>query len=288
MCVNDAQCQQQNMISQRDHASERMATSFNVNDSSIELNNGLLFARPQSNESVMTFLTSAMEEFPGVIRKQIREAIILSTQDSMKVIFSGAWSLDVLTMSQTTTLFSFLDYQAKSRGYYASRVEHEEDSAVLFHTERNLAVMLGEQNKSIIGVLIYAMLKQQDFRLETVYSFIRNVESYWIANFLLNQVMNEDKESDNHKIRNASKIYGVSESYFRKLCHDAFSRGPKKQLRLWRAACSALQLIEKDNSIAAIAGNNGYASSSHFSSEIKSFFGITPREFKKLEDLLHE
>jgi AraC-like DNA-binding protein len=49
-----------------------------------------------------------------------------------------------------------------------------------------------------------------------------------------------------------------------------------------------LQLIENDQSIGTIAGDNGYASSSHFSSEIKSLFGITPREFKKLEGLLHE
>lgn len=289
MLVSNAQCHQKNIMRQRVNDSTNAEMPLYVSDACIDLNNGVLFARPLNSESIMSVSPSGeLRENYDDRLNNILQPIVLSTLDNMEIAFQGDWMVEILSMSQATTLFSFLDYQAKSRSVNTEAREGETNTSLLMHTERNLAILVGDECKSLMGMLIFTLLKPQDRRLENLFSFVRNVESYWIAHFLLSQVMNEDKESDSHKIGNASKIYGVSESYFRKLCHHAFTRGPKKQLRLWRAAHSALQLIEKDHSIAAIAGNNGYASSSHFSSEIKSLFGITPREFKKLEGLLHE
>lgn len=289
MLISNTQCHQKNIMWQRDNNRQLTVMPLNVSDECIELNNGVLFARPLSSEAIMVVSASGeLRENCDDRLKSIVRPIVLSTLDNMKITFYGKWVIEMISMSQATTLFSFLDYHAKSRSLSSEPSVGENNSSLLMHTERNLAVLVVDECKSMMGMLIFTFLKLQDRPLESLFSFIRNVESYWIAHFLLSQVMNEDKENDSHKIGNASKIYGVSESYFRKLCHHAFTRGPKKQLRLWRAAHSALQLIEKDNSIAVIAGNNGYASSSHFSSEIKSLFGITPREFKKLEGLLHE
>lgn len=288
MLVSNAQCHKKNIMRQciKDN---KNALPLYVCDECINLNNGVLFARPLNSESVAAVYPSGEPRDNYDVRlNNIIQPIVLSTLDNMKIVFGGDWMVEILSMSQATTLFSFLDYQAKSRRVIAESRVGEKNNSLLMHTERNLAVLVEDECKSLMGILIFTLLKPRDCRLENLFSFVRNVESYWIAHFLLSQVMNEDKESGSHKICNASKIYGVSESHFRKLCRHAFTRGPKKQLRLWRAAHSALQLIEKDNSIAAIAGNNGYASSSHFSSEIKSLFGITPREFKKLEGLLHE
>lgn len=289
MLVSDTQCHQKNMIRQRVNDSAIAKMPLHVSDKGIDFNNGVLFARPLNSEAVMTVSASGelMENYDYRLNNII-QPIVLSTLDNMKITFEGYWMVESLSMSQATTLFSFLDYQAKSRSIISEPCLGEKNTSLLIHTERNLAVLVEEEYKSLIGMLMFSLLEPQNCRLKNLFSFVRNVESYWISHFLLSQVMNEDKESDSHKIGNASKIYGVSESYFRKLCHHAFTRGPKKQLRLWRAAHSALQLIEKDNSISAIAENNGYASSSHFSTEIKSLFGITPREFKKLEGLLHE
>lgn len=218
----------------------------------------------------------------------IRKPVVLATLDEIIVQVNGEWVVEMLTMSQLSTLFAFLDFQAGCLSAVADKEASEDNRTIVIHTKRNLAITLEQESNTFMGMLISVMLNPQDARLEILFSFVRNLETYWIANFLLSQVMNQEKECCTQKIYHASKIYGVSESYFRKLCHHAFTRGPKKQLRIWRAAHSALQLIEKDNSIATIAGDNGYASSSHLSSEIKSFFGITPREFKKLEGLLHE
>lgn len=288
MLTSNTQCHQRNIMRQRENDSANAEMPLYVSNESIDLNNGVLFARPLNSESVMSISASddLRENYDDRLNN-ILQPIVLSTLDKMEIAFRGDWIVEILSMSQATTLFSFLDYQAKSRSVNAAPREGETKTS-LMHTERNLAILVGDECKSLMGMLIFTLLQPQDRRLEILFSFVRNVESYWIARFLLSQVMNEDKESDSHRIGNASKIYGVSESYFRKLCYHAFTRGPKKQLRLWRAAHSVLQLIEKNNSISVIAGNNGYASSSHFSSEIKSLFGITPREFKKLEGLLHE
>lgn len=293
MFINDTQYHQyhRNMIRQRERDGGISAMSINVNDKCIELNNGVMFARPINSEAVMVI--SASEKLRGnhcenERLENISQPIVLSTLDNMGIIFNGKWVIEKISMPQATTLFSFLDYQAKSRGFFAEPYLEETKSSLLIHTERNLVLLVEAEFKSMMGMLILTLLNPQDRRLESLFAFIRNVESYWVAYFLLSQIMNEDNDSDSHKICNVSKLYGVSETYFRKLCRHAFAMGPKKQLRLWRAAHSVLQLIENDNSIAVVAGNNGYASSSHFSSEIKSLFGITPREFKKLEGLFHE
>jgi AraC-like DNA-binding protein len=287
MLISDTQFPLPGIFRQSVNESE-LLTSLKLSGETIELDNAMLFARPLNENAEMAFTAAADEEGSASGESHIRQTIVLSTLDKIEACFSGEWAVEILAMSQVTTLFSFLDFQAKHRCTLSSRSENTNRPAAIMQTERNFALTIEQETKTFMAMIISAALNPQDRRLECLFSFVRNVESYWIAHFLLSQVMNEDKESDTHKICNASKIYGVSESYFRKLCHHAFTRGPKKQLRLWRAAHSALQLIEKDNSIATIAGNNGYASSSHFSSEIKSLFGITPREFKKLEGLLHE
>lgn len=252
----------------------------------IKCHSAILFARPVNQHSVMSLTVEQTEEDRAVAFDTIRHAVIVSTLGEVHLCFSGEWIVEVKSMSQATTLFSFLDFQAKCQKASGDIIEVQDN--VMLLTVSHLVLRIEHENKSLMALLISSMLDAEDRRLESLFTFVRNVESYWIAHFLLSQVMNEDKESETHKIYNASRIYGVSESYFRKLCHHAFTRGPKKQLRLWRAANSALQLIENDQSIGTIAGDNGYASSSHFSSEIKSLFGITPREFKKLEGLLHE
>lgn len=292
MPVSNARSHQKKTTRQRSNNCAHAEMPFLVSNECICLNNGILFARPLNSKSVMAVSASGeLRENHEERLNNILQPIVLSTFDNMDIAFGGDWMAEILSISQATTLFSFLDYQAKSRSVITEprRAETAEtNDFLLMRTERNLAILVDDECKSLIGLLISTLLKPQNNRLENLFSFVRSVESYWVAYFLLSQVMNEDKESESYKIGIASKTYGVSESYFRKLCNHAFTRGPKKQLRLWRAAHSALQLIEKDNSIAAIAGNNGYASSSHFSTEIKSLFGITPKEFKKLEGLLHE
>lgn len=286
MVIDQVQLHQESIVERQCNDVEHREEQRGKNRKRIELNDELAFVRPLDERSVMSFIVAETEDNSVVEHNNISHSTVFATRSTMKICLDGEWLIEIMPISQVSTLFSFLDFQAKCRESKAQ--DNVSTRTTLLHTDAHLVVAPGTTEQSFVGMLINAMLNPQENNLESLFSFFRNMESYWISYFLLSQVMNEDKESDTHKIYNASKVYGVSESYFRKLCHHAFTRGPKKQLRIWRAANSALQLIEKDNSIAMIAGDNGYASSSHFSSEIKSHFGITPREFKKLEGLLHD
>lgn len=265
------------------------ATDTVVNDT-LEINNELLLVRPVHEESMLI-----LSRDNGKInsRDTINSAVLLASHDKLSVKLINEWTVERFPLSQISTLFCFLDYQTKNCESSIGKInnftsESRQSGKELIETERNIVLLLDNNTDRLMDMLISGIIDPQKQCLQCVFTFIRNMESYWIAYFLLSQVFNGDSDSDAYKLYNACKVYGVSESYFRKLCHNAFTCGPKKQLRMWRAAHSALQLIEKDKSIATIAGNNGYSSSSHFSSEIKSIFGITPREFKKLEGLLHE
>jgi len=261
-----------------------------VVDKTLQINNELLLVKPMHEESTLDLSGDSMKIDNGNI---INRTVLLASNDHLNVKFINEWTVEKFPLSQISTLFCFLDYQAKNCEPDIRKTIHDGDeirasSNELLDNERSIVLLLENNSDRLMDILINGIIDPQKQCLQNVFTFIRNMESYWIAYFLLSQVFSDDNDSDAYKLYNACKVYGVSESYFRKLCHNAFTCGPKKQLRMWRAAHSALQLIEKDKSIATIAGNNGYSSSSHFSSEIKSIFGLTPREFKKLEGLLHE
>jgi AraC-like DNA-binding protein len=73
----------------------------------------------------------------------------------------------------------------------------------------------------------------------------------------------------------------VSESHFRRLCRRALGRGLKRELRQWRAANAVLDVVESRDSMTDVAISNGFASSSHFSREIRDLFGISPCQFRR-------
>lgn len=245
----------------------------------------LLYVRPLEAKTNLSFSTGA-DEFTRM--ENIHQPAVLVALASINVKFEGKWSLEILPITRVVTLFAFLNYQSKLLIDTCVKLNDDDKKSVLVQSESCFACLLDGQFISFLDMLITGLLIEEDCSMHQLFFFIRNLEAFWVAHFLLSHMLDEEKEIDYHKISTASKIYGLSESYFRKLCHAAFTRGPKKQMRLWRAARSVLQLIELDTQISTVAINNGYASSSHFSSEIKMLFGLTPREFKKLESLLHE
>lgn len=280
--INGAACQSSGP---EGYARKLMSSPDKITDDFAKIDNALLLARPLNSSSILTF--SSIDDELSCI-KGIGETTLMVSLNAINVTFTGEWEVEIFPLSQITTLLSFLDYQTKSEGAVSRMSVDPQRKGVILEDESCIIACVEENCKSFMDMLISNILIQNKQSLKNIFAFIRNMESYWVTKFLLSQVLDEDKEKDIHKLYNACKVYGVSESYFRKLCYDAFTRSPKKQLRMWRAAHSALQLIEKDKSIATIAGNNGYASSSHFSSEIKSLFGITPRAFKRLEGFLNE
>ncbi|MBZ2397922.1 helix-turn-helix domain-containing protein [Erwinia amylovora] len=251
----------------------------------IKLNNSLIFAKPLNAASFLV-LSANNNGIDGEIR--INQSSVLASVDTLEIEVTGDWFFEQLSMPQVAILISFLDYHSNPCRLIHPKTGDYYDESLIIQSDRFYISKVHYSGKCLMALLISRRLRPVDYGIENFLNFIRRIENYWISHFLLSQLLKEDKDSSADRLYNASKSYGVSESYFRKLCHNTFSRGPKKQLRIWRASHSALQLIEKDNSIATIAGNNGYASSSHFSSEIKSIFGIRPREFKDLKGFFYE
>lgn len=105
-------------------------------------------------------------------------------------------------------------------------------------------------------------------------AFLRAQESYGLVRFLLRERANPQP------IAALAARYGVSEPHFRRLCRQALGRGLKRELRQWRAAQAVLEVVESRDSMTEVAMSNGFASSSHFSREIKDLFGVSPCRFR--------
>ncbi|EOS94423.1 helix-turn-helix domain-containing protein [Erwinia tracheiphila] len=267
-----------------------ISTFTTINNNNFVFNSMMIFSRPMERESRL-FIPLIQEDMDSGKRYLNGPNLVLA-KGCFKVRFDGSWVVESISIAQLSTLIAFFDYHLSS-GNLSSHMKKDSGKRnvaypVLFNTSSHFVSLVESDDETLIKLLVKNVLQGGINHINSLFSYIRGMENYWIAHFLLSLIMNENGEADTCKLYNASKAYGVSESQFRKLCHNAFTCAPKKQLRMWRAAHSALQLIEEDSSIAVVAGNNGYASSSHFSSEIKLLFGITPREFKKIGILLHE
>ncbi|NEG59862.1 helix-turn-helix domain-containing protein [Pantoea agglomerans] len=253
-----------------------------INDG-VELNNTLLFAKPVSSNSTITIRYCGKKH----VNRRC-QPIVCATLDQLLIEFKGEWLVETVPMARLLTLISFLDHIVKKE--HATRSEYVPEHSEIIRDRRNLAMNITPEaeDKSFIEMVIRGIFDAEKNSVYPVINFIRDLEVYWVTCFLVSQALNHDEKGADQTIRSASKVYGLSESHFRKLCHSAFTCGPKKQLRMWRAAYSALQLVEKEQLISTIACENGFSSSSHFSAEIKSFFGMSPKDFKRLEESFYE
>jgi len=101
-------------------------------------------------------------------------------------------------------------------------------------------------------------------------SVLRQSESYGLVRFLLEQGTHSEKLST------LAQRYGVSVSHFRRLCRQALGTAAKPALRGWRTAQALLNMSLQDGSLTDVALEFGFASSSHFSKEIRELVGFTP------------
>ncbi|VVD88108.1 Invasion protein InvF [Pandoraea morbifera] len=104
----------------------------------------------------------------------------------------------------------------------------------------------------------------------TMLDVLRRCESYDLIRFLLSRA------PTGGTLRHMCTKYGVSYSHFRRLCRGALGESAKIALRDWRMARSMLEVAQGNDSYTEIALRNGYASSSHFSTEIKELIGMSP------------
>jgi AraC-like DNA-binding protein len=99
---------------------------------------------------------------------------------------------------------------------------------------------------------------------------LRSCESYSLLGFLNDSVASSDT------LQMLAEQYGVSVSHFRRLGRCALGGTVKTGLRQWRTARALLAMTDGRRPLTDVAMQLGYASSSHFSKEIKELVGVVP------------
>lgn len=111
------------------------------------------------------------------------------------------------------------------------------------------------------------------------FTLLRRTEYYALVRFLLTQSLNGGN------LHALGESYGVSYSHFRRLCHQALGATTKMELRRWRMARALLDASEEGHSFTEVAFKHGYASSSHFSNEVRALLGVSPRGLSDIVSL---
>lgn len=84
------------------------------------------------------------------------------------------------------------------------------------------------------------------------------------------------------KIERLSEEAGYSRSHFVRLCLELYGKNPGEIVRKMKMHQAEVMLRNSDLSIGLLAERVGFKSLSTFSSAFKDYFGITPREYRKI------
>ncbi|MEG2805978.1 helix-turn-helix domain-containing protein [Stenotrophomonas sp.] len=94
-------------------------------------------------------------------------------------------------------------------------------------------------------------------------------ERYGLVRFLLEQ-------GPQHSIAALAGRYGLSLAQFHRRCRQVFGHSLKRELRTMRAARALLAYPDRPQSFTHLAADHGYASLSHFCTDIKALIGHSP------------
>lgn len=212
---------------------------------------------------------------------------IVMIENETTVVFRGQWRIEVADTDSLATLFSFIE-MGNSGNASPSRdfiLPNKFSPRVAGSTYK---VLIKNTTLPVQRILFFSKYENYKSQYNELYKILRRRESYGLVNFLLTSVMYASNENKVWKIRDLSKKYGVSVSYFRRLCVKNLTCTTKVQLNSWRSAYSLLNIMESTKDISSIAFRNGYTSSSHLATDIKANFGLTPKQFRVIEGILYE
>jgi len=184
---------------------------------------------------------------------------LLVLRPGLQVVSGSAW---VLPMSQMS-LFK-LQFFIDQGGEPGMRPVRSEPWAVLSEDRSQGRAAPGLESWYLTLAL------QGDEAYRAFASHLRSSESYQLLGFLLEQ------GSGREKLQDLAGRYGVSVSHFRRLCRQALGGAAKSELRGWRTARALLSMAEGAASLTDVALEFGFASSSHFSKEIRELVGVAP------------
>ena len=174
-------------------------------------------------------------------------------------------------------------WRIEKRSFFICARDFSKMTAVGTNFDINQQIFYIKEGSGTLEHLIINEALKDESQLEPLFVTIRHSESYWLILHLISYL--DEKKSN---IAQIGERYGVSGTHFRRLCKRYLGNCGKSQLRSWRAASSILTTLSTDESLTQIAVDNGFSSASHFSNEIKTLFGITPTEFRRIGQYLYE
>jgi len=136
------------------------------------------------------------------------------------------------------------------------------------------AVTINDQHQLVLD---FEFLSQFSSGMEmgNVTRILRKSEEYSLVRYLL-QVSDSLNDLDSISAR-----YGLSPSHFRRLMRKALGNGVKAELKKWRLTRALLASFQEEKRLTDTAMNHGYASLSHFSTDVRKLFGLSHREIKQ-------
>ncbi|WP_187290923.1 helix-turn-helix domain-containing protein [Candidatus Arsenophonus nilaparvatae] len=186
------------------------------------------------------------------------------------------WIIEKSDIFSCIKLVAYIDYALTNHN-----LPHYSNQSII--TKNHMFILDSSIGKDIQTLLINSLLTPYQTPLRPLIEAMRNHECYWITHHLLNQMK--------QNVNNITEIrlkYGVSETHFRRLCHQYLGLCGKKQLRSWRATSAILSIILKNKPLTNIALDYGFSSASHLSKEIKVIFGATPKSFRLIRKSFYE
>ncbi|GGY24035.1 AraC family transcriptional regulator [Paludibacterium paludis] len=192
---------------------------------------------------------------------------------------SGEWRVesgeaDVTVLNEVffVKLLSFLD-EARN----LSSAQDPDNSPFL-----NLPVDLAlDSDRRHIEFWFLGRTLENDRALDPFLALLRRTEAYWLVRYLITA---SDKLAG-ASLGELGEQYGLSYSHFRRICKQALGNNAKSELKGWRIARSLLEVVEHRMTLTDVALKYGYASSSHFSTEIKNRLGVSPRSLTDITSL---
>lgn len=116
----------------------------------------------------------------------------------------------------------------------------------------------------------------QEASAQPLLRLARRREAHSLISYLL-----QDRSKGKDRLLDICKDYGLSTSYFRKLCKRMLGHNAKSTLSHWRSVNTLLDIVTRSHSILNIGLGNGYSSASHISRDIHRKFGHAPSAFRE-------
>lgn len=188
-----------------------------------------------------------------------KRLLVVAGHASLRI--SGADHCHSFDTKPLSRLLAFLDHSRRS----ARRGAANRQEALCLHVDEAI-----EQGDISHGWFVQGLFEHRPDAARLA-AMLADGEAYRLVRFILDQ---EGSET----IAAMAQRYGLSEAQFRRSSKQVLGRPLKQEMRLIRASNSLMNYSGRAQNFTQVAVDSGYASPSHFCSDIRALLGVSPRK----------